>query len=77
MSKDNKQEVSSLIDEATKRITGGAIHWYQRLPIQAQPFIDTLSKRVAQEGIKANARTVSEILAVSYTHLTLPTTLCV
>ena len=50
MNKDNKQEVSSLIDEATKRITGGAIHWYQRLPIQAQPFIDTLSKRVAREG---------------------------
>ena len=59
---ENKTGVSSLIDEATRKINGGNVHWYERIPKEAIPFIETLSKRVAQEGTKANARVVSEIL---------------
>lgn len=59
---DNIKEVSSLIDEATTKINGGNVHWYKRIPKDAIPFIETLSQRVANEGTKANARVVSEIL---------------
>jgi len=63
---DNKTGVSSLIDEATRKINGGNVHWYERIPAKAIPFIETLSKRVATEGTKANARIVSEILEREY-----------
>ena len=63
---DNIKEVTSLIDEANRKINGGNVHWYERIPKEAIPFIETLSKRVAQEGTKANARVVSEILEREY-----------
>lgn len=63
---DNTKNVSSLIDEATENIKGGSKHWYERIPAKAVPFIETLSRRVAQEGTKANARVVSEILEREY-----------
>ena len=59
---DKTKPVTSLVDEATSRISGGNVHWYERIPAKAIPFIETLSKRVAEEGTKANARVVSEIL---------------
>ena len=36
--------------------------WYKRIPKEAVPFIETLSNRVVNQGAKANARVVSEIL---------------
>ena len=63
---ENKTGESSLIDEATQKTMGGNVHWYERIPAKAIPFIETLSKRVATEGTKANARVVSEILEREY-----------
>ena len=61
-----KQDIASDIDKATKRTRGGMEHWYERLPKEAVPFINTLADRVENHGQKANARVVSEILMDKY-----------
>jgi len=58
--------VDALLNKATAKSVGGTTSWYKRLPDEAKPFIDELSNRVAQEGAKANARVVSEILAKEF-----------
>lgn len=55
--------VDDLLNKATTNAIGGTVSWYKRLPEQAKPFIDELSRRVVNEGAKANARVVSEILS--------------
>ncbi len=55
--------VDDLLNKATKQAIGGTVSWYKRLPKEAVTFIDELSSRVVNEGAKANARVVSEILS--------------
>jgi len=63
--KDIKIEINvdDLLNKATTQAIGGTVSWYKRLPKEAVPFIDELSDRVVNQGAKANARVVSEILA--------------
>ena len=58
-----KKNVDDLLAKATTHTVGGVTNWYLRLPEDAKPFIDELSNRVANEGAKANARVISEILS--------------
>ena len=57
-----KVDVQLLLDEATARTKSGGVKWYERLPKNAEPFIETLSDRVENQGVKANARVICEIL---------------
>lgn len=57
-----KVDVQFLLNEATAKTKSGGIQWFERLPKDAIPFIETLSDRVENQGVKANARVVCEIL---------------
>tara|TARA_S200000501_G_scaffold368714_2_gene406987 strand:+ start:7260 stop:7577 length:318 start_codon:yes stop_codon:yes gene_type:complete len=61
-----KQDIEKAIAKATAKVQGGQQHWYERLPKEALPFINTLADRVENHGQKANARVVSEILMDKY-----------
>jgi hypothetical protein len=60
--KTGKPDVQFLLNEATAKIKAGNVQWFERLPKDAIPFIETLSDRVENQGVKANARIVCEIL---------------
>tara|TARA_S200002703_G_scaffold82876_1_gene71390 strand:- start:419 stop:721 length:303 start_codon:yes stop_codon:yes gene_type:complete len=55
-------DITLLLSEATDKTKSGSVKWYERLPKEAEPFIETLSDRVENQGVKANARVVCEIL---------------
>lgn len=55
-------DVTLLLSEATARTKSGGVKWHDRLPKDAVPFIETLSDRVENQGVKANARVICEIL---------------
>ena len=60
------ENINTLLDKATKNTKGGHVSWYKRVPSDAQPFVDELQNRVVNEGVKANARVVADILANEY-----------
>ena len=60
--KTGKEDVQFLLNEATAKTKAGGVQWFERLPKDAVPFIETLSDRVENKGVKANARVVCEIL---------------
>jgi len=60
--KTGKADVQFLLNEATAKTKSGGVQWFERIPKDAVPFIETLSDRVENHGVKANARVVCEIL---------------
>jgi len=60
--KTGSPDVQFLLNEATAKTKSGGVQWFERIPKDAVPFIETLSDRVENQGVKANARVVCEIL---------------
>ena len=67
--KTGKADVQFLLNEATAKTKAGGVQWFERLPKDAVPFIETLSDRVENQGVKANARVVCEILEREFNFL--------